>query len=102
MNHQNCLDDYLQHVLASIERKRRFSIENAHKTDLYTKEELLEFMNWFEELSRLVKETPPNGYVRTVNIIESKEGQILSIYYDLLQENETLEDVELKLSFNGA
>lgn len=97
MKVKNCQDAYLQHLLASIERRRRFSIENAHKTDLYTSDELLDFMSWFDELIRLVIESPPNHYVRAVNIIESKEGRIVSIQYDLFQENEKLEDAELNL-----
>jgi hypothetical protein len=95
MKVKNCQDAYLQHLLASVERKRRFSIENAYKTDLYTNDELLEFMNWFDELIRLVKDTPPNGYVRAVNIIENKDGRILSIRYDLFDKQEIIKDVEL-------
>ncbi len=96
-NNQNI---YTQHLLASIERKRRFSIENAHKTDLYTSDDLLEFMGWFDELIRLVIETPPNGYVCVVNIIESKEGRILSIQYDFFQENVPLEEPELNIVYD--
>ena len=91
---------YTQHLFASIERKRRFSIENAHKTDLYTSDELLKFMDWFDELIRFVKETPPNNYVRTVNIIESKEGHIIAIQYEFFEENDIFKETELNLIYD--
>lgn len=100
MKCNNNLDAYMQHLLASIDKKRRFSIENAYKTDLYTNDDLLEFMSWFDELSRLIKETPPNGYVRVVNIIDNKEGRVISIQYDMFQENEKLRDTELNLIYD--
>lgn len=88
---------YTQHLLTSIERKRRFSIENAHKTDLYTSDELHDFMDWFNELIKLVMKTPPNYYVRILNIIEGKDGNILSIQYDLFPENAPVEETELNI-----
>ena len=90
-------NDYMQHLLTSIENKRRFGIENAHKTDLYTSDELLDFMNWFNELIKLVIKTPPSYYVRVVNIIEGKDGNILSIHYDLFPENAHPEESELNI-----
>ena len=96
MNHNN-QNIYTQHLLTSIERKRRFGIENAHKTDLYTSDELLDFMDWFNELIRLVLKTQPNYYVRVVNIIEGKDGNILSIQYDLFPENVPVKETELNI-----
>ena len=96
MNHNN-QNIYTQHLLTSIERKRRFGIENAHKTDLYTSDELLDFMDWFNELIKLVMKTPPSYYVRVMNIIEGKDGTILSIQYDLFPENAPVEETELNI-----
>ena len=91
------MNNYLCHVLKSLLAKRRFSIENAPKTNLYSAEELLTFIKWFDEIIVLILESPPNGYVRVVNVIEHKEGHVISIQYDLFQEDEKLRDTELNL-----
>lgn len=87
-------DAYLKHLLESILRKRQFSIQNAHKTDLYSTDELHDFMTWFEDLISLVQRTPPTGYVRTLIITEGEQGQVLSIYYKLFDSNDKLSDTE--------
>ena len=49
------------------------------------------------ELIKLVMKTPPNYYVRILNIIEGKDGNILSIQYDLFPENAPVEETELNI-----
>ena len=49
------------------------------------------------ELTRLVLKTPPSYYVRVVNIIEGKDGNILSIQYDLFPENVPVKETELNM-----
>ena len=95
-DHQN---DYLQHLLASIEKKCVFGINNAHKTDLYTDKELLSILSWFHELIRLARESPPDGYVRVVNMIASKDGRLVSVQYELHKGNEKTEEIELQWNY---
>lgn len=99
MKSTNARDAYLRHLLASIKKKRQFSIENAHKTDLYSTEELLEFMKWFDELCRIVRISPPNGYVSNVLVTEDKAGNVVSVGYQFFNENEELVDSEIEITY---
>lgn len=99
MNLANAREAYLCHLLASIKKKRQFSIENAYKTDLYSKEELLEFMKWFDQLYSILQASPPNGYVRNVLVTENKAGNVISAEYRLFNENETLADSEIEIVY---
>lgn len=94
-------NDFLEHALASIEKKRRISIENADKTDLFSNNELVEFMSWFDNLINLVKQSPPKGYVRTILIKENEHGQITSVRYELFELNEAISDTELSMLYEN-
>ena len=96
-NNQKQSNIFLEHVISSIEKKRRFSIENASKTNLYSNEEFIELMTWFDCLIERIKQSPPNGYVRTVQVHENEHGQITSIQYELFEKSEMLADSELQL-----
>lgn len=98
MSHNN-RSIYLEHTIASIEKKQRFSIENADKTNLYSNDEFVEFMVWFDDLSRLVQENPPGGYVRKIMVTENKSGNIMTIEYELFNENERLCDSEIVIVY---
>ncbi len=88
---------YLENVIVSIKRQRRFNVENAHKTDLYTSDELMRHIVWFEEVLRLVKKNPPKGYVRTLLIRENEHGRIVSVDFELLEKDEEPMDVVFEL-----
>ena len=96
-NNQKQSNIFLEHVISSIEKKRRFSIENASKTNLYSNEEFVELMIWFDSIIEHIKLSPPNDYVRTVQVYENEHSQIKSVQYELFEKGEMLSDSELQL-----
>ena len=93
---------YLDQVTRSIEKKRRFSIENANKTDLYSDDEFASLMTWFDELIRLAKESPPKDYVRTILMYENDDGQITAIQYEYFNTSERLTDIDFKILYKDS
>lgn len=90
---------YLEHLIDSIEKQRRFSIENAHKTNLYSNNEFVIYMAWFEDLLNIVKKNPPKGYVRTLLIHQTQHGQIDSVDYELFKKGEEPIDMVFEIVY---
>lgn len=86
------LQRYLEHLINSIEKKRKVSIKEFHKTDL-NRNEIIESVNcWYENIVKEVKNTPPTYYVRTIEIAEDSKGKIKSISYIYFEKDEELFD----------
>ncbi len=99
MNEYINKSSYIDHAIKSIENKRRFSIENIHKTNLYSNKEFMEFMVWFDDIIDLIKNIPPKGYVRVISIRKDDNGKVTSIKYEYFKTNEIILDSELKILY---
>ena len=75
------LQSHLDHLLESIEKKRLLSIQEFSKTDLNRNTDLEEVIAWFIQLVTLVRKSPPNRYVRCLQIFEDEQGRIRKVDY---------------------
>ena len=77
--------EYLDHLLSSIEKKRLLSIKELNKTDLSTDTELDDVSAWYSEIVSMVQKKPPKFYVRCLTIVEDEMGKIRRVdceYFD--------------------
>lgn len=73
--------NYLKHLLDSIERKRLLSIKEFSRTDLNRNTDLDEVSTWYTNLVIEVQRKPPKYFVRCLTIHENELGQIKRIEY---------------------
>ena len=72
----------LDRLLAAIESKRRLSLAELGKTDLYGGTATAEDVTtWYDRLASLAKETPPAERVATLRILEDEGGNISGVEY---------------------
>ncbi len=72
----------LERLLAAIEGKRRLSLAELGKTDLYGGTATTDDVTaWYDRLSALARETPPKERVATLRIIEDERGNISGVEY---------------------
>ena len=70
----------LDRLLAAIEAKRRLSLSELGKTDLYGGT-VADVTAWYDRLAALAKETPPTEGVAALRIIENERGDISGLEY---------------------
>ena len=70
----------LDRLLAAIEAKRRLSLSELGKTDLYGGT-AADVTAWYDRLSALARETPPIEGVAALRIIENERGDISGLEY---------------------
>ena len=72
----------LDRLLAAIEAKRRLSLSELGKTDLYGgTATAADVTSWYDCLSALARETPPTERVATLRIIEDDRGNVSGVEY---------------------
>ena len=72
----------LDRLLTAIEAKRRLSLSELGKTDLYGGTATIDDVTaWYDRLTALAKETPPTERVATLRIIEDDRGNISGVEY---------------------
>ena len=72
----------LDRLLTAIEAKRRLSLSELGKTDLYGGTATTEDVTaWYDRLAALAKETPPAERVATLRILEDERGDISGVEY---------------------
>jgi hypothetical protein len=71
----------LDRLLAAIEAKRRLSLSELGKTDLYGGTAADDVTAWYDRLSALARETPPTEGVAALRIIENERGDISGLEY---------------------
>ena len=72
---------YLEHLLTSIEKKRIVSIKEFHKTDLNRNESIEEVNSWYKHIATEVKRNPPTFYVKCIEITEREDSEIQELKY---------------------
>lgn len=77
--------NYLGHLLESIEKKRLLSIKEFTKTDLNRNTDLEDVTAWYSQLATIVRSKPPNMYVRCLQIYEDEQGRIKKVDYDYFE-----------------
>ena len=80
---------YLEHLLASIEKKRLLSIQEYHKTDLYEDTDIDGVSAWYAEIVSAVRQNPPTFYVRCLTIVEDVMEKIRRVDYDYFDSDES-------------
>ena len=80
--------EYLDHLLSSIEKKRLLSIKELNKTDLSTDTELDDISAWYSEIVSMVQKRPPNFYVRCLTIYEDDVEKIERVDYEYFNSDE--------------
>ena len=80
---------YLEHLLASIEKKRLLSIQEYHKTDLYEDTDIDGVSAWYSEIVSAVRQNPPTFYVRCLTIVEDVMEKIRRVDYDYCDSDES-------------
>ena len=80
--------EYLDHLLSSIEKKRLLSIKELNKTDLSTDTELDDASSWYSGIVSMVQKNPPNFYVRCLAIVEDEMGKIRRVDYEYFDSDE--------------
>ena len=83
---------YLKHLQDSINNSREISIKEFYNTDLNNSSNIEEIMTWYDSIIALVTETPPSYYVKTIILIENKDGIIESVEYVYYKKNEEICD----------
>ena len=72
----------LDRLLTAIEAKRRLSLSELGKTDLYGGAATTEDVTaWYDRLASLAKETPPAERVATLRILEDERGNVSGVEY---------------------
>lgn len=72
----------LDRLLTAIEAKRRLSLAELGKTDLYGGTATIDDVTaWYDRLTALAKETPPTERVATLRILENERGDISGVEY---------------------
>lgn len=72
----------LDRLLTAIEAKRRLSLSELGKTDLYGgTATAADVTAWYDRLASLAKETPPIEGVAALRIIENERGDISGVEY---------------------
>ena len=72
----------LDRLLTAIESKRRLSLAELGKTDLYGGTATAEDVTtWYDRLAALAKETPPTERVATLRILEDERGNVSGVEY---------------------
>jgi hypothetical protein len=72
----------LDFLLAAIESKRRLSLAELGKTDLYGGAATVDDVTaWYDRLSTLARENPPQERVATLRIMEDERGNISGVEY---------------------
>lgn len=74
--------EYLDHLLGDIEKKRLLSIKELHKTDLNKNTDLDDVSLWYSEIVSMVHKRPPDFFVRCLTIVEDAQGNIRMIDYE--------------------
>lgn len=88
----NFSQNYLEHLLNSIENKRTLSLKEFYNTDLNDKE-IIEDMNlWYDQIILKVKNKVPAYYVKCIKIVENEATQIQMIDYIYFDKDENLFD----------
>ena len=80
--------EYLDHLLGSIEKKRLLSIKELNKTDLSTDTELDDVSTWYSQIVSMVQKHPPNFYVRCLTIYEDDVEKIERVDYEYFDSDE--------------
>ena len=80
--------EYLDHLLGSIEKKRLLSIKELNKTDLSTDTELEDVSAWYSGIVSMVQQQPPEFYVRCITVVEDEMGKIRRVDYDYFDSDE--------------
>ena len=88
--------EYLAHLIQSIERIRKKSIKNQIITDLYTDNELIKSLRWYHDIVSIVKANPPEYFVKFLIIKQHSEGK-MSIEYCIFNSDEPISDSEIIL-----
>lgn len=80
--------EYLDHLLSGIEKKRLLSIKELNKTDLSTDTELDDVSTWYSEIISMVQKHPPKSYVRCLTIVEDEMEKIRRVDYEYFDSDE--------------
>ena len=81
---------HLDRLLAAIEKKRRLSLRELGKTDLYGGAVGVEDVTeWYDALIQAVKRAPPTERVGVLRILEDGGGLISSVAYEYRSEKAT-------------
>lgn len=89
----NFSQNYLEHLLNSIENKRALSLQEFYKTDLNDKETIEDMNLWYDQIILKVKNKVPAYYVKCIEIVENEAAQIKMINYIYFNHDEELHDV---------
>ena len=85
----------LERLLNDVEEKRKLSIKEFSRSDLYNTN--VDDVNmWYFQLKTIIIQNPPSGYCKSINIIE-KNNSVIGIEYEYVDEND--ED-KYETSFN--
>ena len=80
-------DEYMQHLLSSIEKSREVIELQMGKSDLEPPDYSEKVDKWYEDLISLVRENEPKYFVKSVNIYENGIFEIEHIEYIYFDEN---------------
>ncbi len=88
----NSSKQYCQHLLDSVEKKRKLSLKEFGKADL-NKHETIENVNqWYNCIAQEIKKKPPTNYVSHLEIQIDENGSIGSIKYNYFSEDAVILD----------
>ncbi len=96
VNTNNHGQEYLTHLIQSIERIKRNSIKKHQVDDLYTDKELLTSLRWYHDIVLFVKANPPKFFVKYL-IIKQHGEEKMSIEYSMFNSDEQIHDSEIIL-----
>ena len=88
------LPPYYTHVINSIEKKRFISIKEFYKTDLNSDVPIERVNEWYDIIVLNVKKTPPEYFVKCLEIIEDENGIIVNVNYVYFWQDEEIYDTE--------
>lgn len=80
---------YTQKLIGQIEDKRKLSITEFTKSDLYSDISLDDLNAWYSQLQDRINKKPPKQNVQQLTVYENEKGRIMKIeyrYYESEQE----------------
>ena len=80
MNKDIANNKFIDNVLSEIENRRHQSYNNFCKSDLYTKEGILDIIDWYNNLVEAIKASPPIDFVSKIIIMD--DDKMFHICYE--------------------
>ncbi len=85
-------EDYVQRLIDSIDRRKKESLENIRKTDIYSPADILDGICFFEKLKEKCFAQKPDYYVKNVLLFSDDAGRVEKVEYEYFTNDDNITD----------